>query len=271
MRPPGAHSQPDASKGRGWSRAVPNQEMPKQRVDQLLVERGLAESRARAQALVMAGLVWSGERRIDKPGATLAAEAPLSVKGKAHPWVSRGGIKLAHALDHFGIDPGGAVCLDIGASTGGFTEVLLARGAAKVYAVDVGHGQLAWSLRQDKRVIVLERTNARHLTRAHVAEPVDLVVCDASFIGLRTMLPAPLALTKERAALVALIKPQFEAGPEKVGKGGIVRDEAVRAEVCETIRTWLAAQPGWRVLGLAESPIEGADGNTEFLIAARKP
>ncbi len=244
--------------------------MPKQRVDQLLVERGLAESRARAQALVMAGLVFSGEKRIEKPGATLAAEAPLAVKGKPHPWVSRGGVKLAHALAHFAIDPAGAVCLDIGASTGGFTEVLLAKGAAKVYAVDVGHGQLDWSLRNDKRVVVLERTNARHLAREQVPDPIDLIVCDASFIGLRTVLPAPLGLTKPRALLVALIKPQFEAGPEKVGKGGIVRDEAVRAAVCVTIRAWLAAQPGWQVLGLTESPIEGAEGNKEFLIAARK-
>ena len=244
--------------------------MPKQRVDQLLVERGLAESRARAQALVMAGLVFSGEKRVEKPGATLDPAAPLAVKGKPHPWVSRGGVKLAHALEHFGIDPAGWTCLDIGASTGGFTEVLLAKGAAKVYAVDVGHGQLDWSLRQDKRVVVLERTNARHLTREQVPDPVDLVVCDASFIGLRTVLPAPLALTEPKATLVALIKPQFEAGPDKVGKGGIVRDEAVRAEVCETIRAWLAAQPGWKILGIAPSPIEGADGNKEFLIAARK-
>jgi 23S rRNA (cytidine1920-2'-O)/16S rRNA (cytidine1409-2'-O)-methyltransferase len=192
------------------------------------------------------------------------------VKGKPHPWVSRGGVKLAHALEHFGIDPAGRICLDVGASTGGFTEVLLAKGAAKVYAVDVGHGQLDWKLREDERVVVLERTNARHLTREHVPDPIDLVVCDASFIGLRTVLPAPLALTKPAAALVALIKPQFEAGPEKVGKGGIVRDESVRAEVCETISTWLAAQPDWHVLGIAPSPIEGADGNKEFLIAARK-
>ena len=244
--------------------------MPKQRVDQLLVERGLAESRAKAQALVMAGLVFSGEKRVDKPGAALAAEAPLSVKGKPHPWVSRGGVKLAHALEHFGVDPTGWICLDVGASTGGFTEVLLAKGAAKVYAIDVGHGQLDWKLREDKRVVVRERTNARHLTREMVPDAIDLVVCDASFIGLRTVLPAPLALTKPAAALVALIKPQFEAGPEKVGKGGIVRDDAVRAEVCETIRAWLAGQPGWRVLGITPSPIEGADGNKEFLIAARK-
>lgn len=244
--------------------------MPKLRVDQLLVERGLAESRAKAQALVMAGLVFSGEKRVDKPGVTLAAEAPLAVKGKPHPWVSRGGVKLAHALEHFGIDPAGWVCLDVGASTGGFTEVLLAKGAAKVYAVDVGHGQLDWKLRENTRVVVLERINARRLTRALVPDPIDLVVCDASFIGLRTILPAPLALTKPHAVLVALVKPQFEAGPDKVGKGGIVRDEAVRANVCETIRIWLGEQAGWRVLGITPSPIEGADGNKEFLIAARK-
>jgi len=242
----------------------------KQRVDQLLVSRGLAETRSRAQALIMAGLVLSGTRRIDKPSVMLEADAPLAVRGKEHPWVSRGGVKLVHALDHFAIEPAGMICLDIGASTGGFTQVLLARGAAKVYAIDVGHGQLDWSLRRDARVVVLERVNARHLSREHVPEPVDLVVCDASFIGLRTVLPAPLALTKPRALLVALIKPQFEAGPERVGKGGIVRDPGVHAEVCATIRDWLAAQPGWSVLGLVESPIEGADGNKEFLIAARK-
>jgi 23S rRNA (cytidine1920-2'-O)/16S rRNA (cytidine1409-2'-O)-methyltransferase len=204
-----------------------------------------------------------------RPSVEVSPEAVLRAEA-AHPWVSRGGVKLAHALEHFAFDPGGWVCLDIGASTGGFTEVLLAKGAAKVYAVDVGHGQLDWSLRQDQRVIVLERTNARHLTRAEVPDPVDLVVCDASFIGLRTVLPAPLALTKPQAALIALIKPQFEAGPEKVGKGGILRDEAVRAEVCATISAWLAALPGWQVQGVAPSPIEGADGNKEFLIAARK-
>jgi 23S rRNA (cytidine1920-2'-O)/16S rRNA (cytidine1409-2'-O)-methyltransferase len=243
---------------------------PKQRVDQLLVARGLAESRGRAQALIMAGLVLSGTRRIDKPGTMLDAEAPLALRGKEHPWVSRGGVKLAHALDRFAIDPAGLVCIDIGASTGGFTHVLIARGAAKVYAVDVGYGQLDWSLRRNPRVIVLERVNARHLSAREIPEPVDLVVCDASFIGLRVILPAPLALTKPRAHLVALIKPQFEAGPARVGKGGIVRDPAVHAEVCATIRAWFAAQEGWSVIGLAESPLEGADGNKEFLIAARK-
>ncbi|MCH7931109.1 MAG: TlyA family RNA methyltransferase [Proteobacteria bacterium] len=241
----------------------------KPRLDQLLVDRGLAGSRARAQALVIAGKVFSGARRLDKPGTRLAADTPLEVRGPDHPWVSRGGVKLAHALDHFGIDPKGLVALDVGASTGGFTDVLLARGAAKVYAVDVGRGQLAWTLRQDARVVVLEGVNARYLAGADVPEPIGIIVCDASFIGLETVLPAPLALAGRDAWLVALIKPQFEAGRGKVGKGGVVRDAEVRREVCERIRAWLAARPGWRVAGLTESPITGADGNVEYLIAAR--
>ena len=236
------------------------------RLDQLLVERGLAESRTRAQALVLAGLVYSETRRLDKPGQLIPADAPLAVKGRDHPWVSRGGIKLAYGLDRFAIDPAGLICLDVGASTGGFTDVLLGRGATRVYAVDVGRGQLAWSLRNDARVVVLERTNARDLTRVHIPEPVDLVVCDVSFIGLETALPAALALTADRAWLVALIKPQFEAGRDRVGKGGVVRDEVVRQEVCDRIAGWLAAQEGWRVLGIAESPITGPEGNVEYLI-----
>jgi 23S rRNA (cytidine1920-2'-O)/16S rRNA (cytidine1409-2'-O)-methyltransferase len=242
----------------------------KQRLDALLVARGLVESRARAQALVLAGLVWSGDRRIDKPGAAIAADAPLEVRGREHPWVSRGGVKLAHALDEFAIDPTGAVALDIGASTGGFTDVLLARGARRVYAVDVGHGQLAWKLRQDARVIVLERTNARHLTTAEVPEAPDLVVCDASFIGLDRVLPAALGLAAPGAQLVALIKPQFEVGPERVGKGGVVRDPALHREVCDRIVAWLDGRPGWRVAGLTESPIRGPEGNVEFLVHARR-
>jgi 23S rRNA (cytidine1920-2'-O)/16S rRNA (cytidine1409-2'-O)-methyltransferase len=242
----------------------------KQRLDQALVERGLAESRTRAQALIMAGLVFSGDRRLDKPGQTVAADAALEVRGQDHPWVSRGGVKLAHALDHFAIDPTGAVALDIGASTGGFTDVLLARGAAKVYAVDVGHGQLAWKLRTNPRVVVTERTNARYLSRAEIPEAVDLIVCDASFIGLETLLPAPLALAAPGAHLIALIKPQFEVGPGQVGKGGVVRDPALHGAVCARISAWLAAQPGWTVLGIAESPITGPEGNKEFLIAARR-
>jgi 23S rRNA (cytidine1920-2'-O)/16S rRNA (cytidine1409-2'-O)-methyltransferase len=238
------------------------------RLDQLLVERGLAESRVRAQALVMAGLVFSGERRLEKPGMLVAEDVPLAVKGPEHPWVSRGGVKLAHALDRFGIEPGGLVCLDVGASTGGFTDVLLSRGASRVYAVDVGRGQLAWKLRADPRVIVLERVNVRDLTPALIPEPIDLIVCDVSFISLTLALPAALTLAAPSATLVALIKPQFEAGREQVRKGGIVRDPEVRREVCERISTWLAAQPDWQVSGLINSPIAGADGNVEFLIAA---
>jgi 23S rRNA (cytidine1920-2'-O)/16S rRNA (cytidine1409-2'-O)-methyltransferase len=236
------------------------------RIDMLLVERGLVESRAKAQALIMAGLVYTDTLRIDKAGHMLAADAPLTVKGQDHPWVSRGGLKLVEGLDRFGIDPAGLVCLDVGASTGGFTDVLLTRGAAKVYAVDVGHGQLAWKLRQDPRVVVLERTNARHLTAAEIPEPIDLVVCDASFISLMTVLPAPLALTRPGAHLIALIKPQFEVGKGRVGKGGVVRDPELHREVCETVSAWLTGLEGWSLLGIAESPILGPEGNREFLI-----
>jgi 23S rRNA (cytidine1920-2'-O)/16S rRNA (cytidine1409-2'-O)-methyltransferase len=242
----------------------------KGRADVLLVERGLAESRTRAQALIMAGQVMSGSRRGDKPGALLPGDAPLQVKGPDHPWVSRGGLKLAAGLKHFQIDPTGRVCLDLGASTGGFTDVLLSGGAAKVYAVDVGHGQLAWKLRQDPRVIVLERTNARNLTAAQVPDPIDLIVCDASFIGLDVILPASLALAAPGAQLIALIKPQFEVGKGQVGKGGVVRDPALHQAVCARIEAWLDGLADWTVLGLTESPITGPQGNKEFLIAARR-
>src|SRR3954469_1291236 len=206
--------------------------MKKLRIDQLLVSRGLAESRTRAQAFIMAGAVFSGEKKLAKAGDMLPEDAPLEVRGKDHPWVSRGGIKLDHGLAHFGFDVAGAVALDVGSSTGGFTDVLLSRGAAKVYAVDVGPNQLAWKLRQDPRVVVLEQTNARHLTSEQVPEPVDIVVCDASFIGLAKVLEAPLRLARPGAKVVALVKPQFEAGREEVGKGGVVRDPAVHARVC---------------------------------------
>ena len=174
------------------------------------------------------------------------------------------------ALDHFALDAGGAVALDIGSSTGGFTDVLLSRGAARVHAVDVGRGQLAWKLRQDARVIVHEGVNARYLTRDRIADRIDLITCDASFIGLATVLPAPLSFSAERAGLVALIKPQFEAGPAEIGKGGVVRDPAIHSAVCERVRTWLAAQPGWKVRGFVESPIQGPAGNREFLLHARR-
>jgi len=242
----------------------------KRRADQLLVEQGLAESRAKAQALILAGLVSTAGRRIEKPGTALAEDTELTLAGRDHPWVSRGGVKLAFALDHFALDAAGLVALDIGASTGGFTDVLLAKGAARVHAVDVGRGQLAWKLRQDPRVVVHEGVNARYLSCAEIAEPIDLVTCDASFIGLATVLPAPLVLTAAVAALVALIKPQFEAGPGEVGKGGVVRDPATHRAVCERIAAWVGAQPGWRVIGITESPITGPAGNHEFLLYARK-
>jgi 23S rRNA (cytidine1920-2'-O)/16S rRNA (cytidine1409-2'-O)-methyltransferase len=237
----------------------------------LLVERGLAESRAKAQALVLAGQVFSGERRLDKPGQAVAPDTPLDLRGAGSPYVSRGGGKLAHGLDHFGIDPKGMVALDVGASTGGFTDVLLQRGAARVYAVDVGHGQFDWRLRNEPKVVVLERTNARHLSPDLIPEPIDLVVCDASFISLRLVLPAALQLTRPGAGLVALIKPQFEVGKGRVGKGGVVRDPALHEEVCAEVARWLAEEQGWQVQGITPSPITGPKGNREFLIAARKP
>jgi len=241
----------------------------KVRADQLLVSRGLAESRSRAQALIMAGAVFSGERKLAKAGEMLAEDAALEVRGKDHPWVSRGGIKLDHGLTHFGFDVTGAVALDVGSSTGGFTDVLLFRGAAKVYAVDVGTNQLAWKLRQDPRVVVHEQTNARMLDGSIVPEPVDVVVCDASFIGLAKVLEAPLKLANVRAKLVALIKPQFEAGRDEVGKGGVVRDPDVHARVCAQAKAWVESQ-GWTVLGIIPSPITGPEGNVEFLLGAEK-
>ncbi|RYD86292.1 MAG: TlyA family RNA methyltransferase [Sphingomonadales bacterium] len=241
--------------------------MAKQRADQMLVDRGLVESRTRAQALIMAGLVFAGDRKVDKPGQALPDDAVLDVRGRDHPWVSRGGIKLAHALDHFGWDVTGSVAIDVGSSTGGFTDVLLSKGAARVYAVDSGTNQLAWKLRQDERVIVHEQTSARVLTAAHIPEPVDLIVCDASFIGLTKVLDVPLGFAGPDARLLALIKPQFEAGRDEVGKGGVVRDPAIHARVCREVGDWVAGR-GWRVEGVVESPIKGPEGNIEFLIAA---
>ena len=235
-----------------------------------MVERGLAESAAKAQALVMAGIVFNGEQKLTSAGAKVAADLPVTVRSAEHPWVSRGGMKLAHGLKHFGFAAKDRVAVDLGSSTGGFTDVLLSNGAAKVYAVDVGYGQLAHKLRIDPRVVVLERTNARALDAALVRDPLNAVVCDASFIGLRTILPAAMALAAPGAWLIALIKPQFEVGKERVGEGGIIRDPALHAEVCETITDWMSAQPGWRVAGVTQSPITGAEGNIEFLIGATR-
>lgn len=242
--------------------------MAKARADQLLVDRGLAESRARAQALILAGLVYLGDRKIDKAGQQVADDAVLDVRGRDHPWVSRGGVKLAHAIAHFALDVTGMVAMDVGSSTGGFTDVLLTNGAARVYAVDSGTNQLAWKLRSDPRVIVHEQTSARILTADHVPEPVDIIVCDASFIALSKVLERPMSFARPGALMVALIKPQFEAGRDEVGKGGVVRDAVVHDRVCADVRDWIEGQ-GWRVEGITPSPITGPQGNVEFLIHAR--
>ena len=244
--------------------------MSKQRVDMMLVARGLVDSRAKAQALIKAGLVQADTSLVQKPSELWPAETRLTLTGQEHPWVSRGGMKLAHGLAAFGFDPTGRICLDLGASTGGFSDVLLSHHAAKIYAVDVGHDQLASKLRTDPRVVSLEKTNARYLTAQIIPEPITALVCDASFIGLRTVLPASLALCAPGAFAVALIKPQFEAGPEHVGKGGVVRDTMLHAQICTKITDWLGAQAGWRVVGVTPSPIKGPDGNVEFLIGAVK-
>jgi 23S rRNA (cytidine1920-2'-O)/16S rRNA (cytidine1409-2'-O)-methyltransferase len=213
--------------------------------------------------------VFSGETRIAKPGQTLKGDAPLEVRGRDHPWVSRGGIKLAHALDHFGLDPTGVTAMDIGSSTGGFTDVLLSRGAEHVFAVDSGTNQLAWKLRQDPRVTVLEQTSARLLTPELIDRPCTWVVCDASFISLRKVLETPLKLSEPKSRLVALIKPQFEVGRAEVGKGGVVRDPVLHQRVCDEVRDWLEGE-GWQVEGVVPSPITGPEGNVEFLVSARR-
>ncbi len=241
--------------------------MAKLRADQLLVDSGLAESKARAQALILAGLVYLGDRKIEKAGQQVAADAELDVRGRDHPWVSRGGIKLAHALEEFAIDVTGMVAIDVGSSTGGFTDVLLTKGAARVYAVDSGTNQLAWKLRSDDRVIVHEQTSARILTDAHIPETVDIIVCDASFISLAKVLERPIGFARPGAHLVALIKPQFEARREEVGKNGVVRDAAVHDRVCAHVQDWVREQ-GWTVAGLTQSPITGPQGNVEFLLHA---
>ena len=243
--------------------------MTRARADLLLVAQGLAESRTRAQALILAGTVYVGDRRVAKAGDLLPDDATLTVKGRDHPWVSRGGVKLAHGLAHFGFDVTGAIAMDVGSSTGGFTDVLLTNGAAKVYAIDVGTNQLAWKLRSDDRVVVHEQTNARDLTGAIVPEPIDIIVCDASFIGLAKVLDAALDLARPGAMLVALVKPQFEAGRGEVGKGGVVRDPAVHQRVCAEVAVWIETR-GWRVIGVEPSPITGPEGNVEFLLGARK-
>lgn len=247
--------------------------MAKKRADQLLAERGLAESRTRAQALIMAGLVYAGKNKehpVTKAGQILSDTEYLFVKGKDHPWVSRGGMKLAHALEEFHIQPKDWIGLDVGSSTGGFTNVLLHYGAKHVYAVDVGTAQLAWKLRDDLRVTVHEQTNARYLTSEIIPQSPDIIVCDASFISLKTVLPASLDLAHKGTILIALIKPQFEAQRKEVGKKGVIRDEAVHQRVCDEIRQWLTEEGKWDIKGLTPSPILGPEGNKEFLLIAEK-
>ncbi|MBX7146734.1 MAG: TlyA family RNA methyltransferase [Alphaproteobacteria bacterium] len=239
------------------------------RADQLLVDRGLAETRSKASAFILAGKVFSGDKKINKPGDFLLPDSLLELKDKDHPWVSRGGIKLAHALKIFNFTATNKICLDLGASTGGFTDVLLTHGAKKIYAVDVGYGQLAWKLRDNPRVIIMEKTNARYLQSKNFSEKIDLITCDASFIGLRTILPASLHLVGNEAWLIALIKPQFEVGKKDLGKGGIVTDPVLHQKVCDTIWKWVEEQ-GWNVMDIIESPILGAEGNKEFLLGAYK-
>ncbi len=246
------------------------EKVQKLRLDQLLVDRGLSETRTRAQAMIMAGNVYSDTKRLDKAGQKVAADIPIELKGQDHPWVSRGGLKLVKGLDEFSVDVTGFIGIDVGSSTGGFTDVLLTRGAEKVYSVDVGHGQLAWKLRSDERVVVMERTNARHLTDEDIPDMVDIVVCDASFIGLQTVLPAAMARVKSGGYLMALIKPQFEVGKGRVGKGGVVREPELHQEVCDTIENWLNGLEDWSVEGITQSPIKGPEGNIEFLICGRK-
>ena len=238
------------------------------RIDQALHERGMAESRSKAQAFIMAGLVFLDDVKITKAGQLIPHEAKITLKGKDHPWASRGGIKLDHALHEFAINVAGITAIDVGSSTGGFTDVLLQSGVAEVFAVDSGTNQLAWKLRQDKRVVVHEKTSARILTDKHINKLVDLIVCDASFIGLAKVLERPLQFAKDNAQLIALIKPQFEAGKHEVGKGGVVRDQSVHKRVCDDVCSWLEEQ-NWKVQGLTQSPITGPQGNVEFLVWAQ--
>lgn len=241
----------------------------KQRLDRLVVERGLFASRKQAQGAIMAGNVYVDGRRVDKPGAPVAATARVEVRGDLCPYVSRGGLKLARALEVFGVDPHGAVALDVGASTGGFTDCLLQHGAKRVYAVDVGYGQLDWRLRQDPRVVVMERTNARYLQPGDLPEPVDIAVIDVSFISLEKVLPAVAPIIRPGGTLVALVKPQFEAGPEQVGKGGVVRDPAVHRAVLVRVADAMP-HSGLRPLAMTHSPIKGPRGNIEYFILARR-
>ena len=239
------------------------------RADQLVVERGLAPSRSRAQAIIRMGKLHCAGRVVGKAGELLPSDAELDLSAPDHPWVSRGGVKLSEALRRFALSPQNRICLDLGASTGGFTEVLLAEGATRVYAVDVGHDQLAPTLRADPRVVSLEGVNARGLDRSLVPEPLAAIVCDVSFISARKVLDPALALAAPDCWLLVLVKPQFEVGQAGVGKHGVVRSEALRRQACDELMAWLSGR-GWGILGVADSPLLGRRGNREYLLAARR-
>jgi 23S rRNA (cytidine1920-2'-O)/16S rRNA (cytidine1409-2'-O)-methyltransferase len=243
----------------------------KQRLDVAVFNRGLAGSRQRARALIMAGKVLVNRRAVDKPGAPVTERDEVRLKQEDHPFVSRGGIKLEAALNAFGIDATGKVCLDVGASTGGFTDCLLRCGARRVYAVDVGYGQLAWKLRRDPRVVVIERTNIRHMPFETIGEALDLVTIDVSFISLRTVVPAVLKFTKINTAILALIKPQFEVGKGQVGKGGVIRDPALHRQVIDELSAFFGRIPLLSLAGLTASPVLGSKGNREFMVLLQRP
>ena len=235
-----------------------------------MVLKGYAKSREQANSILMTGIVFVDNKRVEKPGQLVSQNLKIEIKGKTFPWVSRGGVKLDKAILEFNLDCNSIIALDIGASTGGFTDVLLAYGASKIYAVDVGYGQLDWKLRQDERVIVREKTNARYLTDEMIRDPLDALVCDASFISLKKVLPSGLRFLKSHGWLVALIKPQFEVGKGLVGKGGVVRDPKLHELVINDIKKWIEFEIKMNVLGVIESPISGPSGNKEFLIVATK-
>jgi len=242
----------------------------KKRLDDLLVLKGIADSKTIAQSLIISGRIYVGEKKLDKPGHSISIAENIIFRGPLHPWVSRGGIKLAHALEEFELSVEGLIALDIGASTGGFTDVLLRNGAEKIYAIDVGYGQLHEKLLNSSKVISIERTNARYINNEAIKEDIDIIVCDASFISLKKILPESLKLSSVDAKLIALIKPQFEVGKKYVGKGGVVRDKKLRDSCCKDIKLWLENSMNWKVTGIIESPIKGPKGNIEYLIYAHR-
>lgn len=242
----------------------------KKRLDDLLVLKGIADSKTIAQSLIISGRIYVGEKKLDKPGHSISIAENIIFRGPLHPWVSRGGIKLAHALEEFELSVEGLIALDIGASTGGFTDVLLRNGAEKIYAIDVGYGQLHEKLLNSSKVISIERTNARYINNEDIKEDIDIIVCDVSFISLKTILPESLKLSSVDAKLIALIKPQFEVGKKYIGKRGVVRDKELRESCCKDIKLWLENSMNWKVTGIIESPIKGPKGNIEYLIYAHR-